>query len=308
MLGAVVTILAQHGYLPESYSDETVLEQLEKLMDDATENPEKLLSAIEAINRVMGLDIAVVNTQVEPEYSGPYCSRLGLNLESRCELKRCPYWTTAHRWNCQKLGDPRQELPSADVSNAVRSVTSKVDLAITFQLPPKRIYCQSAAYCVRCGSQEKLTKTATCYAHCARCLSSMPGKAVQANLEVRFGIPTKELLEHVIKQWHSIPEQSQALGITPLEAQEIFDVFCINPKRYKTADDRRFVNPFYTRMRGRPVIDGYLYRLYAQYAVTRKNSELRPAVKALNSFLLQQANEFLVVRELMTFNIVQASF
>jgi hypothetical protein len=139
-------------------------------------------------------------------------------------------------------------------------------------------------------------------------LAALPGKRVQAGIELRYGRDIQEVLEFVIKHWHSIPEQSQALGITILEAQELYEIFCINPKKYKQLDERRFVNPFFNRKKGRPSIDGYIYRLYTVYAKLRSKHSIRPEVAELNSFLLRQANGLMEVRGLLPFSLVQSEF
>ena len=307
MIGALLNLLAEAQCYPVELTTAGVNKALEKFFDQAIEQPEEYTSKVQRLNQLFHLDLATVNTQVDPEYSGPFCERLGTVLESRCQLRKCPNHTEQHRWNCCKLGDPRQDLPSSEISHGLRGLTSKVDISIGTQLPPHRIYCTSITCCMYCGkpANKKVTDSQVC---CEACLKRLPGKAVQANLEARYGVPAKELLEYTIKRWHSLQEQSQALGVPLLDLQSIFAVFCIDPKQYKTIEDRRFVNPFYTRKRGRPVIDGILYRLFAEYAGYRKTQKIRPSIEHLNTELLSQANGFLSDRSLMNFNLVQTNF
>lgn len=308
MLGPVVLLLQKYGYTPTVVTDATIHIALEKLILDATEKAH-LVPAIQELNRMFRLDIKVIQTEMDPEYSGPFCQCLGTNLESRCKLEKCQCYSTQHRWNCSKLGQPRTDFPQEVVSTAITKFSQKVNIEVLEQqLPPLYDWIADPTCCTLCGGAVDLIAVDLKHNACKKCVAATPGKLTRLRLEFLLGNNILTILQYVIKNWHSLQEQAQVLGLDIFQMQELCDTFCLNPKKYRTKNDRRFTNPFFTRKKARAVIDGGLYRLYSKYIVFRQLYKLRPEVKELNNYLLLQANSFLSSRKLMMFNVNCADF
>lgn len=308
MISSLLLILAQNGYAPKEISEDTILEQIKKLFDDATTNP-SLVPVIEKINTLFYLNTREINTQIEPEYSGPFCSILGVHLESRCQLKTCPNQNTQYRWDCQRFGTVRNELPTCEVVSAIQNFSKLINTEVLNEkLPPLYEYCVCLTRCVMCGSSEALQAVTEHQSVCKNCLALLPGKLLRLRLEILFCRPISDIIECIIHSWHSLQEQAQVLSLSVIQLQELYEIFCINPTKYRLQNEHRFANPFHTRKKARPVIDGCLYRLYPKYVFIRRTNKLRMPVKDLNNALLLQANSFLSVRNLMLFNVSLADF
>lgn len=303
MLAPLLVILAKYGYLPSTYSNLTIHAQLEKLITDAINN-ERLIPAVQEINRALGLDIAEINETIDPEWIGPYCEKLMVNLEIPCSLTGCKNNDKAYRWNCQKLGTLREELLNQEVVSAVSDFTKGIKAELLNERLPskwKPINCKTR--CGKCGSDKNLQEVTKTNVVCKECIEKTPGKFLAVHIEFETGRPILDILSYIIKTWHSVQEQSTVLGITAEEMQELCDAYCLNPKRYKTMKDRYFANPFHTRRKGRPTIDSSVFRLYHAYMIYRRVQPVREEILNLNHYLLDSTNKFLASRELMQFNI-----
>ena len=306
MKGALLSVLANYNYLPKDYSDKGVMDQVEKLINDAVEN-EKLLPALRQINTMFGIkDEELLEDEVD---DGIFCNIIKVHLDTPCSLKSCPNNNKEHFYNCSLYGLPKQEVDKSEELKTLQSV-NKVIGSELFEtlLSPKFVYVENMDQCCFCGTRSNLQPLTTKQVICKQCIQVYPGKFLRLQLEVRYGRNILEILTFVIKRWHSIQEQARVLAISTVQMQELCDIFCLNPRQYKSADESRFVNPFHTRRKSRPVIDGSIYRLYAHYVNIRRENKLRPEIKELNNFLLSQANEFLNIRELTLFNLANADF
>lgn len=307
MFGPLLAILAKYKRLPKNFDALSIHAKIEELILAATEDP-SLVPAVAEINRALGLKIGKVNEELETE-TGPYCETLKLNLETSCGWKGCKHYSTNHFWNCSRVGCERVEAQTEEVSKAVTKFTKRsISSIITEKLPPIWQMIQCTKYCLKCGSDQNLQQVTEVHTVCKSCIAKTPGKQLGLNLEYTLGRPLIDVMVFVIRNWHSIQEQSRALGISVYDMQDLCDIFSLDPKKYRTSDERHFSNPFHNRRKGRPAIDGYLIRLYSKYALIRRVERLRPEVSELNNFLLSQANVLLSSRNLEQFSLTYANF
>lgn len=306
MKGALLSVLADYKYVPKEYSDKEIMIQIEKLINDAVDD-EKLQPAIYKINKLFGIkDEEVLGDGLE---DGIFCNIIKVHLDTPCQLKSCPNNNKEHFYNCSLYGLPKQEIDKSEELKTLQSINKVVggELFETL-LPAKFVYAENKNYCCFCGGRSNLQTLTLKQVVCKQCVQIHPGKFLRLQMEVRYGRTILDILNFVIKRWHSIQEQARVLAVSTVQMQELCDIFCLNPRQYKSAEESRFVNPFHTRRKSRPVIDGSIYRLYAHYVNIRRENKLRPEVKELNNFLLSQANEFLNMRKLTPFNLANADF
>ena len=306
MKGALLSILADYKYLPKDSSDASIMNSIETLINDAVED-DKLKSALYKINNLFGIKDEELFQ--EPLEEGTFCNIIKVQVDTPCLLKSCPYNNQEHFYNCSLYGLPKQEIDKNDELKALQNINKAISGEIFENLlPPKFVFVENLNYCCFCASRSNLQPISTKQVVCKQCIQSYPGKFLRLQMEVRYGRNISDILNFVIKKWHSIQEQAKVLAISTVQMQELCDIFCLNPRQYKSAEESRFVNPFHTRRKSRPVIDGSIYRLYAKYVNIRQKNKLRPEVKELNNHLLSQANEFLNIRELTPFNMANADF
>jgi hypothetical protein len=282
------------------------MNQVEKLINDSIEN-KKLRPALHRINVLFGIkDDEVLGDGLD---DGIFCNIIKVHLDTSCSLKSCPNNNGEHFYNCSLYGLPKQEIDKVEELKSLQSINKALGGEIFENLmPPVFVYVENKDQCCFCATRSNLQPLTTKQVVCKHCVQVYPGKFLRLQMEVRYGRNILEILTFVIKRWHSIQEQARVLGISTVQMQELCDIFCLNPRQYKNADESRFVNSFHTRRKSRPVIDGSIYRIYAHYVDIRRENKLRPEIKELNNFLLSQANEFLNIRELTPFNLANADF
>lgn len=295
MLAPILLILAEYGYLPNTYSSTSIFSQIERFINDALEK-EELIPGIHKINKLLNIKLGDLE-----EAPGAFCSILNTNLECKCNLKSCSNYCKDYTWNCKKLGKIEEDLEESEIETSIQEFNTSVNL-LENCLDPDFEYPKNLKYCVKCGK----TAISTFGKHhfiCKSCQLSMNAVTSQAYLlEVRFGRPIKEIINYVIRMWDTIQQQARVLGIRPENLQSICSNYNINMKRYRQVGDSRFINPFLNRKKGRPLIDGYLLRLYSLQLKKFQHLSIREEVRRLENMLISDANQLLYLRELDLFD------
>ena len=297
MIGAIVTLLATYGFQPETYNEATLDDALEAFIFDAFENdhPER----VSELNRLVGLSNQDVVESISEE-PGPYCKVLRANLESRCRCSSCPSWNKDHTWSCKRLGtDPsitEEKLPQL-LSEVAFQTSNKV---LEDALPPKFDYFSKTG-CSFCGNTKAPYRATHIHTACEDCVAQTPGGLPTLHLEAGYGRPAREVLEFVIRRWHTPQDQARMLGMSTDDLHSLFRVFSLNATKYRVKGERRFTNPFVSRKKIRVVVDGFLQRLWFRYVGYRRIYPVSPAVEHLSHYLMLQANNFLIARGLPEF-------
>lgn len=297
MIGAIVTLLAKYNFLPEFYNQVTLDEAIEKFIFDAFENdhPERMTE----LNKMIGLSNQDIDESLAEE-PGPYCGSLRANLESRCRCSDCPKWNKNYSWNCSSLGvDPsitEENLPQL-LSEVAYQTSNKV---LEESLPPKFDYFLKVG-CTFCGDSKASHRVTHLHSACDACVAKTLGGLPALHLEAGYGRPSREVLEFVIRRWHTPQDQARMLGMSTEDLHSLFKVFSLNATKYRVKGERRFTNPFVSRKKIRVVVDGFLQRLWFRYVGYRRIYPVSPAVERLSQHLMLQTNAFLNARGLPEF-------
>lgn len=297
MIGAIVELLARYGFQPEVYTQEVYDDKLEAFIFDCFENdhPERILE----LNRMMGLNSQDIFDSVSQD-SGPYCSVLKTSLESRCRCNTCPMWNKDFSFSCIRYGDDPaltdENLPQL-LSEVAFQTSNKV---LEDALPPKFDYFYRLG-CTMCGDTKTTNRVTHQHSACDACVAKTLGGLPALHLEVGYGRPAREVLEFVIRRWHTPQDQARMLGMSTEDLHSLFKVFSLNATKYRVKGERRFTNPFVSRKKIRVVVDGFLQRLWFRYVGYRRIYTVSPAVEHLSQHLMLQANAFLMARNLPEF-------
>jgi hypothetical protein len=299
MLASLCVILAKYGYLPSNYSVTTIHGQLDKLIFDSLEN-EALLPAVGELNRALGLNPKKIYEDLASD-PGPYCDIMQVSLESECKNKGCKNWSKAFCWQCAKLGNPLEELSEDEIYGSVQKFSRSVNL-LQDSLEPDFEYIKPAQRCIKCSDKTNLVNYNGFYI-CKLCSSGNYIQTLGYVIEARVGRPIKEILNYVIRFWQTPQLQSKVLGLSPENFQSLCLLYNVNVKKFRQIGDLRFINPFLSRRKGRPLVDGHLFRLYSTHLKILRSQKLRPEVLKLRNFLLLEANKLLTSRSLPVFDI-----
>ena len=301
MFTPILLVLAKCGYLPANYSVVSIHSQIDKLIFNSLEDP-KLIPFVKEINTLLGLDLDKMLRELSDDL-GPYCSKLDVTLESSCQYKKCEYNNPKFSWSCSKLGNLYEEILETEIEDSLQEFNTSLNL-LEEALEPDFEYPKNLNYCVKCGKMGSGVILCKVYQVCKSCQVSMGSlNFISFLLEVRFGRPVKEIINYVIQIWDTIQQQAKVLGIRPENFQSLCSNYNINLKRYRQTKDRRFINPFLNRKKGRPLIDSYLLRLYSLHLKTLQHEMIRSEVKKLEELLLSEANQLFIIRELELFDI-----
>jgi hypothetical protein len=297
VIGAIVELLARHGFQPETYDEASFDEKLEGFIFDSFENDH--IERILELNRMMNLTSQDIFDSVS-EDSGPYCSILRTSLESRCRCETCPMWDKTFSFSCARYGDDPsitdEGLPQL-LSEVAFQASNKV---LEEALPPKFDYFYKKG-CTVCGATQVSNRVTHMHNACDACVDKTLGGLPALHLEVGYGRPAREVLEFVIRRWHTPQDQARMLGMTTEDLHSLFKVFSLNATKYRVKGERRFTNPFVSRKKIRVVVDGFLQRLWFRYVGYRRIYTVSPAVEHLSQHLMLQANAFLMARGLPEF-------
>jgi hypothetical protein len=299
MLASLCVILAKYGYLPANYSVTTIHAQLDKLIFASLED-ENLLPAVAEINRALGLQPKRILEALNSE-PGPFCDILQVSLESDCCYKKCHNWSMGNCWHCAKLGEAFDEVPEDEIYSSVQKFSRSVNL-LEDTLEADFEYIKNVQRCVRCCEKTNLVNY-NGYHICKTCSSGNYIQTLGYVIESRIGRPIKEILNYVIRLWQTPQLQSKVLGLSPENFQSLCLLYNVNVKKFRQIGDLRFINPFLNRRKGRPLVDGHLFRLYSTHLKILRHQKLRPEVLKIRNFLLLEANKLLSSRNLAVFDI-----
>jgi hypothetical protein len=298
MISALLAILGEHGYLPDSYDEESIWIKLEQFIVDAVEHD--LSGPLNRINSLLGIDGISLSDNLSEDI-GPGCPYLGVNLQTKCGLRSCPNWQKNHEWNCKFLGNDLT-LRDDDISQILGKVGKGSSAEILEeQFPPSHEYFRDLGCCVLCGEPEAKLVTPN-HRVCDNCLTTTSGGINRIFIELKFGKPARAVLEYIIARWHSTPEQSRILGISTEELNVLYKMYSLNPTKYLTKDEKRFVNPFVnSKKTAKNTVDEYLQRVWFRYIGFRRIQSVREEVLKLGENLMIEANSFLISRKLEGF-------
>lgn len=302
MISPVLLLLAEEGFLPDSYDQASIDEAVDKFMDFCFEQDR--LDLVERINKLFGLDLKTISQNLSEE-CGPYCSVLRTNLETRCGLTTCPMWEKNFSFACSLHGKDLTFNPSEDdLKEALDSVAkSSVSKVFETEFPPIfEIIAHKG--CCNCGTDEAISIYKN-YHLCNSCHTTVLGGKLRMILEIEFGRPILEILSFVTRKWHSPQEQAKALGIKVSSLRELCASFSVNPTKYRTKDEKRFTNPFSNKRRGKDNSGAHLQRLWFRFVAYKRIHPVRPQVHYLANHLLAQANGFLGPRGLEEFTLME---
>lgn len=301
MLAPILTVLAKCGYLPANYSITTIHTQIDKLIFDSIEKDE-LVPYVQELNSLLGIDPEKLEKDLSEE-PGPYCPTLEVSLETSCKYKKCKNHNSQFTWGCSKLGAPRQDVEEIEIESCLQEFNTSVNL-LEDALDPDFEYPKGMDYCIGCGKPTDNQEFGKVFKICRSCQVSMNSvRSLAFLLEARYGRPVKEIINYVIQIWDTVQQQAKVLGIRPENFQSLCSNYNINMKKYRQIGDSRFINPFLTRKKGRPLIDSYVLRLYSSHLRSLQDKGIRPEVLKLEELLLSEANLLLEIRELELFDL-----
>lgn len=302
MMTPIFLLLAEEGFLPNSFDREAVDEALEKFLVFCFEQDR--LDLLERVNKLFGLDLKDISRNLS-EDCGPYCPKLRTNLETRCGLGKCKFYAPHFTFNCSAFGQDSSLKDCEEELKAVLDTIAKVTIAKAFEneFAPAFEFIPNKS-CCNCGSREA-NKFYREFHLCTQCQATVLGGKLRLVLEIEFGRPILEILGFITRKWHSPQEQAKALGIKVSSLRELCTSFSVNPTKYRTKDEKRFTNPFANKRRGKDNSGAHLQRLWFRYVANHRIHPIQPHVNYLANYLLSQANSFLGPRGLEEFTLME---